>query len=158
MLVKVLAFTSVYFFESGLFNGLRAFGVKNFRPLASSRPAVAAGVAPFFALPPCSIHRNKVTVISDFCNKKRDFPVAQVFGFASWSEQGCMAGASPHATCLDGEAFHSQSGHPHIAITFCVCCWAYPFASGLNRAGAYSRGWPGQARPGRLSGSESVHS
>jgi hypothetical protein len=30
----MLAFTSVYFLESGLFNGLRPFGVKNFSPIA----------------------------------------------------------------------------------------------------------------------------
>ena len=46
----MLAFTSVYFFESGLFNGLRPFGIKNllarFRRSGSARNASHRLVSP----------------------------------------------------------------------------------------------------------------
>jgi hypothetical protein len=38
----MLAFTSVYFFESSLFNGLQAFGIKNFGPYLQLASQVAA--------------------------------------------------------------------------------------------------------------------
>jgi hypothetical protein len=44
MLVKTLAFTSVYFFESSLFNGLRPIGVKKIG--RASAPALVASIAP----------------------------------------------------------------------------------------------------------------
>jgi hypothetical protein len=48
-----LAFTSVYFFESGLFNGLRAIGVKNLLlPQAGGRTSRRSAFLPFALLPP----------------------------------------------------------------------------------------------------------
>jgi hypothetical protein len=42
----MLAFTSVYFLESNLFNGLRAFGVKKFSPFKAAPKSYEAGPPP----------------------------------------------------------------------------------------------------------------
>jgi hypothetical protein len=147
----MLAFTSVYFLEFRFFNGLRAFGVKKF-PGAQS-PVVcnlfAKGAEPF------SSRRNlagpTAIVIAWILNYRNYF-----LALIALAGGRLPVGAPPNA-CRHGRAC---PGHPRSA--------ASKTRPTLPRAGAKQtrlselcrsllvmrcaepRGWPGQARPGRL--------
>ena len=66
----MLAFTSVYFFESGLFNGLRPFGVKKFRSRHNSRPGLWANGLKALFFPFLSPHGSRQTQRLNSASKK----------------------------------------------------------------------------------------
>jgi hypothetical protein len=84
----MLAFTSVYFLESGLFNGLRPFGVKNFPPFSLDPAKVVLSRFPtafrLRTLPRLSFAQRKtITYVFDFCKRLSRAVMALFVGWMS---------------------------------------------------------------------------